>query len=224
MYLKVAQLQIMRKEAQSLGGLGTPGGTYLEGLGLSDKFGGPRWYPYEEDDNLNRFIQSQYRYNPNYVPIGEALDQQDESDWKLIEEVGDPFIGKKPKDIDILAIPDGKEKAVLLLVDKQDNQFRVEDLPVEFQDVVKEIKNWKFMIDMNQTGNGYMIFGRKLNPGGDTKGIFEVNGDPAAPGFAYIWRDGPSATPSNNKHGDMTENLWSNWKSPEGPGSVMGHR
>jgi hypothetical protein len=221
MYLKIAQINIMRKQAQ---GLGPPGGMYLTGLALSDKFGGPRWYPYETDENLSNFIRNQYRYRPNYVPIGEALEFQDESDWKLVKEIDDLFFGKDPQNIDMIVSPERKEKAVLLMIDKKDNEFRAEELPVEFQDVVKEIKNWKFMVTMNKTQDGYMLYARKVNPGGDTKGIFEINGEPAAPGFGYIWRDGPSATPSNNKHGDLTENLWENWKSPEGPGSVLGHR
>lgn len=220
MYLKIAQINIMQKQAQ---GLGSPGGVYLQGLGLSDKFGGPRWYGYESDDNLNNFIREQYRYNPNYVPIGEALEMQDESKWKLVEDVEDPFVGKDPKNIQVLAVPDGPEKAVLLLVDKQNGQFRVQDLPAKFEDVVKELKNWRFKMVAYSGKPGYGIYAQKINPEGDTKGIFEMNGEPAAPGFAYIWRDGPSASPSNNNHGDLTENLWNNWMSPEGPGSVLGH-
>ena len=214
----------MQKESQSLGGLGSPGGVYTQGLGLSDKFGGPRWYPYETDKNLDSFIRNQYRYNPSYVPIGEALEQHDESKWRQIGDVDDMFIGKDPKEVDVLAVPENNEKAVFLLVDRTNGQFRVQEIPTQFEDVVKEIKNWHFKLVPFSGRKGYAIYGQKINPEGDTKGIFEINGQPAAPGFAYIWRDGPSATPSNNKHGDMTENLWNNWMSPEGPGSVTGHR
>ncbi len=223
MWLKLAINEIRIKEAQSLGGLGPSGGGQFYGFSLSAKYGGPRWYPYSEDDNMGEFIRDQFRYHPEYVPIGEAAEISDDGEWQTVKEVKDLFYGKNPNEIKIITVPERKEKACLLLFDENSNEIRAEELPSEFDDVVKEIRNWQFVIVQNGE-NGYKIMGRIKDTAGDQKGIFEVNGNPSTPGFGYIWRDGPSATPSNNKHGDLTENLWNNWRSVDSPGGVVGFR
>lgn len=205
-----------RVHAQSLGGLGPPGGFRPQGFSLSTKYGGPRWWPFSQDRNLYNFIEKQTRYNPEYIPIGEAAMPKDDG-WETIAHSKDPFFGKDPADIKILPVEDGdnKEKAVLLLIDEANGEARVEQLPLEAQDMVKELKNWKFNIVPDENGE-YDIMGAKINQDGDEKGIFELNKEPSTPGWKYWMKQTPSPSPSDQSHGDLSSFEWSNWRSNGG--------
>ena len=85
--------------------LGPPGGFRPQGFSLSTKYGGPRWWPFSQDRNLYNFIEKQTRYNPEYIPIGEAAMPKDDG-WETIAHSKDPFFGKDPADIKILPVVD----------------------------------------------------------------------------------------------------------------------
>ena len=158
MWFTYAKNNLIQVEAQSLGGLGPPGGAQFFGFSLGSNFGGPRWYPLQDDDNLMKFIKNQFRYNPGYVPIGEAEERDDREDYQVIAEFKDIFFGKDPRDIKVIAIPDGKEEACILLLDEKSGEFRAQDLPLKLDDIVKEIKNWKFVI--KKVNDKWQILGR----------------------------------------------------------------
>lgn len=214
MWLKFANTKIV--EAQSLGGLGPPGGAYPTGLNWSDKYGGPRWWPFGGDRNLDDFIRTQIRYHPQYKAIGEAAEIPDEG-WETITQLPEIFYGKDPDKVTITAIQDGenKEGASLVMLDNEAQELRVEALPFEKDDIVKELDNWQFKIVPNED-NGYSIMGKRIDQSGDKKGIFELNGDHAVPGWKFWMKQTPSPTPGDKAHGDLSEFTWNNWRENGG--------
>jgi hypothetical protein len=206
MWLKFAKRRIL--EAQ---GLGPPGGAYVQGFSLSSRYGGPRWWPFSRDSNLDDFIRTQTRYHPEYIPIGDAALPKDEG-WELITTVKELLYGKDPEQINIIPAQDGdsKEEAVLILIDPNTDEFRVEHLPLKSDNIVKELKNWQFNISFD--GNEYNIFGRKINIEGDERGIFDLNGENPTPGWRLWVKSTPSPTPGDKAHGDLSDFEWNTWR------------
>lgn len=217
MWLKFTTDRLI-KEAQSLGGLGPPGGAYPVGLNWSARYGGPRWWAFGGDRNLDDFIRTQTRYHPQYVAIGEAAEIPDEG-WETICDLPDIFYGKEPSKVQIIAIQDGdnKEGASLLMIDEETQEFRIEPLSFEKDDIVKELNNWQFRIVPNQDGS-LKIMGKRIDQEGDKKGIFELNGEHAVPGWKFWMKQSPSPTPGDKMHGDLSDFTWNNWREGGQPG------
>jgi len=204
----------IRREAQ--GGAGPPGGVWPQGFMMSAEYGGPRWYPYQDSvlKEMHQWVKDQTRYHPTYIGMGSNEDLFPGDDWVDIKEMGDPFLGKNPVNIELMIIPERQEGVALMLKDKSDGTFRMETVPKEYDDIGKQKGNWKLLlVPSRREGAGYRLIGRKLNGGGERKGIFEINGDPALPGPIYIDTPGPAETPGATKTGDMTPNLWENWRA-----------
>ena len=214
MWFDYAQRRIY---AQSLGGLGAPGGFRPQGYSLSNTCGGPRWWKMSQDRNLYNFIEKQTRYNPEYIPIGDAAMPKDDG-WETIAHSKDPFIGKDPSQLKIMAVEDGdnKEKAVLLFIDETNGEARVEELPIESEDIVKELRNLKFKIVPDENGE-YDIMSNHINSDGQEHGIFDLNGEPSTPGWKYRWTsDGQVAQPGDQAHGNLDSFKWNAWRSEGG--------
>ncbi len=200
--------------AQS-GTLGIPGGFHPYTYNLSDSFGGPRWYPYEYDGTFDKMILNQYRYNPQYIPIGDSRINEG-TGWERIANISKKeLLGADPFNIQVYAIPQGNEHTVIALLNEEDNTFRIVDQDNPFiDDIGKNMGAWELMIEPIGNVQDFQSINiwAKCTKDDNGHGIFEVNGDPAAPGFHYIYRDTPSPTPSNNRTGDTSENEWDEWR------------
>jgi len=209
-------MEFASKKIVLAAGLGPPGGPATQGFSLSTRYGGPRWWPFSGDNGMDDFIRSQVRYHPEFIHIiGEAAEIPDEG-WETIKQ-GNFFIDKDPYNINVMAVQDGdsKEKAVLLLIDEQNGEFRVEDLPFEAEDIVKQLKNWEFKILVDQEGKSRIV-GKEINSGGNKKGIFEVNRGHSVPGFYYIFQSERVPNPSDQLHGDLSSFEWNRWRNEGG--------
>lgn len=216
MWFKFAKIQILAQ------GLGLPGGVFPYTFHLSDEFGGPRWWPYEYDGTFDKMIRTQYRYRPQYIPIGDGLKNRNNDYILLIEIPLKELLNENIKNIDLYLIPERMENCSLAIHNKKEDKFRVIDIPDNekniLNDIIKEIKNWNFLAVLNKKKKIIEVYGHKKIGKTDetTKGIFDINGDASTTGFGFIWRDGPQPTPSNNLGtGDSKDNLWNRFRETE---------
>jgi hypothetical protein len=216
MWLRFAKFHITAQ------GLGLPGGVFPRTFNLSEEFGGPRWWPYEYDGNFDEMIRSQYRYHPQYIPVGEGP-RGIGDDYALVAEISlEELLGEDIKNINLYLIPERMEDCSLAIYNKKGKKFRIINVSDEeknvLNEIIKEIKNWKFLAILDKKREKIQIYGDKKigKSDEDTKGIFDLNGSPSAGGIGFFWRDGPQPTPSNNLGtGDLSDNLWDSFRKTE---------
>lgn len=193
--------------------LGYPGGSGgLWNVNQDEGVGGPRWWLYDQMSpdlhDLEKWIQGQFRYNPSYMMTPDVMPE--ESHYEPIATI------------------DGEVDAVRFLRDRQEVV-----LEVRVGDKTNKIKmpSWgssesdgpkgelaqeldKYVPSIVHTGTGKsVIFITKTDERGDNKGIWEINGKPAA-GIAYIDEDGNSPS----LHPQLLDDK--QWTQGIGPGVV----
>ena len=201
-FAAIASLGNMPKMAQ----LGIPSGPAgLNNVNLPMTFPGPRWWPMDvEEKDQAKYedkIKDQTRYHPSYMPIGEAA-------------------GLKPVPEGYMFIPD-RAAFARLVKDRQRTmlEYTTDDgkkgrIPVDDRgkigDLTQELE--KFKINLIPRKDGTVAELTKVDSRGDTKGIWEINGEPSVPGFAYVDDDARtsySLHPELLSDPDWTSGKWS---------------
>jgi len=172
----ILSLGRMVRSAQ-LGGPSGPAG--LNNVNQPLTFPGPRWWPMsvEEGDQskYEQKIKDQTRYHPQYMPIGEAAGIPGSPDGYMF-------------------IPDRASHARLVkdrqrtLLEYTTTDGRTGRVPVDDRGKIGDLTQelGKFKINLIPRNDGTVAELTKVDSRGDTKGIWEINGKPEVPGFAYI--------------------------------------
>ena len=188
----IASLTKMSRHAQTAN-VGNPGGSGgLTGMNVDESIGGPRWWLYEDqkDDvnGLEKWIQEQNRYNPDYMPVGEALEDKEDK-MHVVADV--------PGNVAKARLVPNRQEVTLQYVLEGEGQPRTAPLPKNFGggaatradgDLAQEVG--KYEVKMIRTGKSTLIALKKVDARGDVKGIWEINGKPSTPGYAYVDEDG----------------------------------
>ena len=169
----------MGKFAQ-IGGEAGNGG--LHNVNLPMDYPGPRWWPMSVEEKDQQELQNkttdQTRYNPQYMPVGEAAGVPG-------QQAGDYFV---PYPLSAARIVPDRQQSYLeyTTTDGRRGRMKLEESG-QLGDMSEEANKYK--VQMQQRPDGTLVSIRKDDSRGDNKGIWEINGRPAGPGFAYIDED-----------------------------------
>lgn len=186
--LDVLSAVSMVRTAASMGMPGGVGG--LHNLNLPTDYPGPRWWPasLQEDDinELSSWIQKQYRYNPEYMAIGDALSSG-----------SDRFhhVATLPPGVTYAKLSRDRQEPV---VEFTTQDGRIGHRPITggaiggsggigSGELVQEMD--KYQLSLQPTDGGTAVYIRKNDTRGDQKGIWQINGPSSQPGFGYVWED-----------------------------------
>ncbi len=173
---------------KTAGGLGIDGGSGgLHNINLDESYGGPRWWPYKSDEEslneLETWTQNQFRYNPEYLSVG-APAQIGEDSYTILAtinaNVSAARLNRNRQEVFLEYIVNNKIYRLALpsfknAIGKYDG------------DLAQEIN--KYELKITKLNNYSIIFIRKKDNRGDNRGIWEINGPDAVPGFAYVDED-----------------------------------
>lgn len=179
---------------------GAPAGSAgLTNLNMDESLGGPRWWPYSEMEpdikELEGWIQNQFRYKPEYIGIGDSLKVKDTTFYNIGRIPYNVLAARFLPDREQLKVeaitPDGIKKINVPDIKKRQNEESMDG------DISKEFKKYQLVI-LKLSDNESFIMARKIDNRGDIRGIWEINGPAAVPGFAHIdedWRNSYSLHP-----------------------------
>ena len=193
----------MIKIAQGLGGPSGPSG--LHNVNIPMDFPGPRWWGMDveqrDQEKYEDKVKDQTRYHPSYMPIGEAAGQPG-------SPRGYMFV---PEQISYARLVKDRQRPILEYTTKDGRTQRV---PVDDRGGIGDLsqESEKFKINLIPRNDGTAIGFTKVDSRGDTKGIWEINGRPEVPGFAYVDDDARtsySLHPELLSDPDWTSGKWS---------------
>lgn len=179
---------------------GAPAGSAgLTNLNMDESLGGPRWWPYSEMEpdikELEGWLQNQFRYKPEYIGVGDSLKVKD-TNFYNIGRIRDNVLAARFK-------PDREQLQVEALTPGGIKKINVPDIKSTQNrgsldgDISKEFDKYQLII-LKLDENESFIMARKIDNRGDFRGIWEINGPDAVPGFAHIdedWRNSYSLHP-----------------------------
>lgn len=183
----ISALSMVRTAAS----MGMPGGSGgMHNLNLPTDYPGPRWWPADlqkqDIDELSGWIQKQYRYNPEYMAIGDAMSSGDDRQHH------------------VATLPPGVSYARLIrdrqepMIEFTTSDGRVGHRPITggaigasggigSGEVAQEMD--KYDLSLQPTDGGTAVYLKKQDTRGDQKGIWQINGPSSQPGFGYVWED-----------------------------------
>jgi hypothetical protein len=162
----------------------------LNNVNLSTSYPGPRWWPMSDMEpdiqETEKDITNQFRYGPAYQPIGDAKLPPHGADYAAI--IPGPVVNSR--------IVKDRQEAYVEYTLQNGQRGRVK-LTLPSGDAAQEMGKYRFSLQPTQDGRTTVVM-NKGNQAGDSHGIWEVNGKPSVPGFAYIDEDydSPSMNPS----------------------------
>ena len=187
--LAIASLSNIRTAA----GLGMEGGMGgMHNLNLPSNFGGPRWWPADlQDEDINEtqdWIRKQYRYNPEYAAMGDALSSGDDG-WHQI--------GTVPAAARYVNIDRDRQEPILkyTMPDGTMGQKGLGGLSLDGTggtgrgDLTQEMGKYQLRMQPDGKGNNTVYLNKK-DTRADQKGIWQINGPSSQPGYAFVWEDG----------------------------------
>ena len=216
--INVLSSMSMIKTAQGFGPEGGPGG--LHNINLDETFGGQRWWSYGSDeeslDELENWLKhKQFRYNPEYLAVGRHV-QVGDNDFSILGTVND--------DVAAVRLRRDRQEPVLEYINTNNEVKQVPIPSLKKQawggeydgDFAQELDKYQLKI---ARGDGIStILSRKTDIRGDNRGIWEINGKDAVPGFAYIgedWRTSYSLHPEF-----LDDKEWTDGRHSPGRSSV----
>jgi len=173
-------------------GIGMPGGSGgMHNLNLPTDSPGPRWWPAdlqdEDIDELQGWIRKQYRYNPEYGGMGDALSSGDDG-WQPVATV--------PGDAKYVSVGRDRQEPVLnyTMPDGTVGKKSLEGTSLVgtggtgHGDLTQEMGKYQLRMRPDGQGNSTVYLNKK-DTRADQKGIWQINGPSSQPGYGYVWED-----------------------------------
>ena len=210
----VADIKGMEKVSGSMGPTG--GSANLTNINLDETLGGPRWWLYsdmEPDINeLEESIKDQFRYNPQYLGVGDSLKTGEDTNkvlFNLDQNIKGARLIRNRQEVKVEVIDNNGKIHILEM--PHIYQYRG-DRGMNDGDIAQELNKYQLQTVHPGPNRSLILLRKKSNPG-DFRGIWEVNGRDAVPGYAYIDNGGTmgsySLTPELLDMDDWTDGSYS---------------
>ena len=206
----IASLAMVRT-ASGLGMSGGGGG--MHNLNLPSDNPGPRWWPAdlqdEDIDELQSWIRKQYRYNPEYSAMGDALSTGTDG-WHPVANV--------PGNAQYVNLGHDRQEPTLnyTMPDGSVGRKNLDGAALEGVggtgrgDLAQDQSKYQLRMQPDGKGNS-TVYVNKKDTRADQKGIWQVNGPSSQPGYAYVWEDlraGWGIHPEFLDDPEMTSGKW----------------